>query len=68
MNFCKECENMLYIKLNKDGEDKLIYYCRNCGHEDESLVTNLNNLYVSKTNIKKASCEIAIFLLKERFS
>ena len=53
MHFCPKCGNMYYLQLKKDDEDKLIYYCRNCGHEDESLVTNLNNLYVSKTNIKK---------------
>ena len=53
MHFCPKCGNMYYLQLKKDDEDKLIYYCRNCGHEDDSLVTNLNNLYVSKTDIKK---------------
>jgi len=53
MHFCPECGNMYYLQLKKDEENKLIYYCRNCGNEDESLVTNLNNLYVSKTDIKK---------------
>ena len=53
MHFCTKCGNMYYLKLLNKDEDKLIYYCRNCGHEDESLVTNLNNLYVSKTDIKK---------------
>ena len=53
MHFCPECGNMYYLQLKKDEENKLIYYCRNCGKEDESLVTNLNNLYVSKTDIKK---------------
>ena len=53
MHFCPKCGNIYYLQLKKDDEDKLIYYCRNCGNEDESLVSNLNNLYVSKTNIKK---------------
>tara|TARA_Y100000816_G_C26050406_1_gene550685 strand:- start:814 stop:1221 length:408 start_codon:yes stop_codon:yes gene_type:complete len=53
MHFCPDCGNMYYLKLFKDDEDKLIYYCRNCGKEDASLVSNLNNLYVSKTEIKK---------------
>ena len=53
MHFCPKCGNMYYLQLKKDDEDQLIYYCRNCGNEDESLVTNLNNLYVSKTDIKK---------------
>ena len=53
MHFCPKCGNMYYLQLKKDDEDKLIYYCRNCGNEDESLVSNLNNLYVSKTNIQE---------------
>lgn len=48
MHFCPECGNMYYLKLLKEDEDKLIYYCRNCGNEDNSLAANLNNLYVSK--------------------
>jgi DNA-directed RNA polymerase subunit M/transcription elongation factor TFIIS len=44
---------MYYLKLLKEDTDKLIYYCRNCGNEDTSLVQNLNNLYVSKTDVKK---------------
>ena len=43
---------MYYLKLLKEDTDKLIYYCRNCGNEDTSLVQNLNNLYVSKTEVK----------------
>jgi len=52
---------MYYLKLKiEEGEgegegDALVYYCRNCGNEDESLVSNLNNLYVSKTDIKTTS-------------
>ena len=55
MHFCSECGNMYYLRLVKDEatqEDGLIYYCRNCGNEDTSLVSNLNNLYVSKTDVK----------------
>ena len=44
---------MYYLKLLNKDEDKLIYYCRNCGNEDNSLATNMNNLFVSKTTIKK---------------
>ena len=49
MHFCPECGNMYYLKLLTEDEDKLIYYCRNCGNEDKSLSNNLNNLYVSKS-------------------
>ena len=53
MHFCPKCGNMYYLKLLNEDKDKLSYYCRNCGHEDISLVSNLNNLYVSKTEVKK---------------
>ena len=53
MHFCLKCGNMYYLQLKKDDDNKLIYYCRNCGHEDDSLVSNLDNIYVSKTEIKK---------------
>ena len=53
MHFCIQCGNMYYLQLKKDDENQLIYYCRNCGNEDDSIVTNLNNIYVSKTDIKK---------------
>ena len=39
MHFCKNCENMYYIKLqNEEGIDnQLAFYCRNCGYVDEIL-------------------------------
>lgn len=50
MNFCDKCENMYYMKINDDEKsDKqgtLIYYCRNCGHEEENVI--LKNLCISK--------------------
>ena len=54
MHFCPECGNMYYLRLIKDKEDNdaLMYYCRNCGHQDASLISNLNNLYVSKTDVQ----------------
>ena len=58
MHFCPKCGNMYYLRLTKDADEQenaLIYYCRKCGNEDDSLVSNLNNLYVSKTNIKKTT-------------
>ena len=42
MHFCSECHNMYYLKIkDENGEigNTLIYYCRNCGHEDETLST-----------------------------
>ena len=50
MNFCKNCDNMYYMKINDDEKSeelgKLIYYCRNCGHEETNV--NLHNLCISR--------------------
>ena len=51
MHFCKNCSNMYYIKLSDKDHNKLIYYCRNCGHEDDTLTNE--NICVSKTQIQK---------------
>ena len=51
MHFCKNCSNMYYIKLSDKDNNKLIYYCRNCGHEDDTLTNE--NICVSKTQIQK---------------
>lgn len=41
MYFCKECNNMYYLKMDTTSEqDKLIYYCRNCGDEKHDLETH----------------------------
>lgn len=58
MHFCKECGNMYYLKL-KDNQsnsiDNLVYYCRKCGNEDENILENKDNLYVSKSELKVKS-------------
>jgi DNA-directed RNA polymerase subunit M/transcription elongation factor TFIIS len=51
MHFCSECHNMYYLKLQSEDADKLIYYCRNCGHEDETLTSE--NICVSSSQIKR---------------
>jgi DNA-directed RNA polymerase subunit M/transcription elongation factor TFIIS len=42
---------MYYLKLQSEDADKLIYYCRNCGHEDETLTSE--NICVSSSQIKR---------------
>ena len=37
MKFCNQCSNMLYISIDENDTNKLIYYCRNCGEKDESI-------------------------------
>ena len=39
MDFCSECDNMYYIKLN-DEENELVYYCRKCGNVDNNQTKN----------------------------
>ena len=53
MHFCSTCHNMYYIRINADNENKLVYYCRNCGNEDSALA--VDNVCVSKTNVKKGT-------------
>ena len=52
MHFCDKCDNMYYIRISSEDENVLIYYCRNCGHEDTELTKN--NICVSKTQLKKS--------------
>ena len=53
MHFCSICQNMYYIRLYGEDNNKLIYYCRKCGYEDDTLVATLDNICVSKTTVKK---------------
>ena len=44
MNFCKNCNNLYYLKIDTNDDNKesnkLIFYCRNCGHEENNLTEN----------------------------
>ena len=51
MKFCNHCSNMLYISINEDNTNELVYYCRNCGEKDETLTND--NICVLETNFKK---------------
>ena len=53
MQFCSECHNMYYLKIQDENGvigDTLIYYCRNCGHEDKTLSTT--NICVSDIQLR----------------
>ena len=50
MHFCSVCQNMYYIRIDSENANKIVYYCRHCGHEDNEL--SVDNISVSKTNIK----------------
>jgi len=34
MKFCEKCDNYYYISIPEENENKLVYYCRNCGFRD----------------------------------
>ena len=53
MHFCKKCQNMYYIRLEGEDSNNLIYYCRKCGNEDDTLGATLENICVSKTQVRK---------------
>jgi len=48
MHFCSVCSNMNYISITPENE--LQYYCRNCGHVDDTIASD--NICVSKVNVK----------------
>jgi DNA-directed RNA polymerase subunit M/transcription elongation factor TFIIS len=51
MHFCLKCDNMYYLKLKEDDVNKLIYYCRHCGHEATEL--HEDDICILKTQIKR---------------
>ena len=59
MHFCKNCGNMLYLKITKEGEESLIHYCRKCGNNEENIVNESSEVIcVSKTHIKKKTTNL----------
>lgn len=40
MHFCSVCGNMYYIRIADSGSNQLTYYCRNCGHTDDTLTVD----------------------------
>jgi len=51
MHFCNICDNMYYLRINNEN-NKLIYYCRKCGNEDNHITNNgliISNIQVKKT-------------------
>jgi len=52
MHFCVNCSNMYYIRLSEDDPNSIVYYCRNCGHENKNI--SLDSVTVSKTCFKNA--------------
>lgn len=59
MNFCSNCDNMYYIKLN-DEENELVYYCRNCGNVDTTQTEN--TLVINASSFKEDNNFITSFI------
>ncbi len=57
MHFCVVCKNMYYISIDENDSNKLVYYCRNCGHIDnnslKNILSNPKNIFITQTNLKK---------------
>ena len=51
MHFCSVCQNMYYIRLKEENGNKLIYYCRNCGNEEENF--SQETIILSSSQFKK---------------
>ena len=51
MLFCSVCDNMYYMSINEKDGSKLSYYCRNCGHKDNTIATD--GVCVLNTQFKK---------------
>jgi DNA-directed RNA polymerase subunit M/transcription elongation factor TFIIS len=43
---------MYYLKIKNEDANSLIYYCRNCGNEDDLITAD--NICVSNTQIKRS--------------
>ena len=52
MRFCENCDNMYYIKTT-ESNDKLMNYCRNCGHES----TTIENFSVLKNVLSQSGSD-----------
>jgi|TARA_B100000282_G_C31462066_1_gene367316 DNA-directed RNA polymerase subunit M/transcription elongation factor TFIIS len=51
---------MYYIKLSDSDNNKLSYYCRNCGTIDENILSD--NICVSKQSFNNNSQKIDLFV------
>ena len=57
MHFCIQCNNMYYMKLSGGDNNTLVYYCRNCGHENTDLA--ISDVCVSSTVLKQTTQKYA---------
>jgi len=51
MNFCKQCDNLYYTKIQDENQNKLILYCKQCGDENSELTNS--NIISNKNTTQK---------------
>jgi DNA-directed RNA polymerase subunit M/transcription elongation factor TFIIS len=51
MKFCDKCDNMYYIGINAEDQNKITYYCRHCGNKDDTIAEE--GVCVLNTQLKK---------------
>ena len=51
MKFCTNCDNMYYISISEKDSNSLSYYCRSCGHVDDTLAEE--GACILNTQLKK---------------
>ena len=56
MHFCSECDNMYYIRISAENSNQLVYYCRNCGHED--TVLTVDSLAITSSSVNTTDTKI----------
>ena len=63
MEFCRECDNMLYTKINSEESPEelkgLVYYCLNCNKYYDNIKPSDNCVFeldFNMDNIRKESC------------
>lgn len=45
MKFCPICNNMYYIKTDKADKQHIVYWCKNCTHEEKNELKDNNCIY-----------------------
>jgi DNA-directed RNA polymerase subunit M/transcription elongation factor TFIIS len=53
---------MYYISIDANDANKLVYYCRNCGNQDENL--SVDNVTILKVQLKKSEQEFSHIINK----
>lgn len=55
MEFCPDCENLLFLKIEKSSNESvnLIYNCKNCSYKSVADTNTQKNIYSNPYNFDK---------------